>query len=348
MFFAAFRCRLPVLLVLVLGSQFVGRMEAQAWLNPKGEASLTIGFGNIFVRDHYQDNATSFDDGHIRTNTVGLNLEYGISDRFSIDFGIPYVISKYYATNTALFGPDPHIALDGSTLDDSTYHGDFQDFRLALRWQALKVPVVLTPYVAAIVPSHDYRYFAHSAVGRDLRQYILGFYVARRLDPILENGWAELRYSYAFVQEVIGIHHDLSTADLQVGYFLTSALGARAILSYGYTHGGLDFPDVTTQAGYNEFVRRFCDPVLQCAPGAGDSTPAWLHHDQIGHDVYLNVGGGLSYALTGSIDVFVAYLTSVYGLNGHKLKDSWSLGFTWNFSPARLVRQLTGKSASGQ
>ncbi len=317
---------------------------AQAWLAPKGEASFSIGYGNVFVRDHYQENATSFDDGHIRTHSVSLELDYAISDRVSFDFGIPYVISKYYATKSALFGPDPHIAADGSTLDNGNYHGDFQDFRPALRWQALRDPLVFTPYVAAVIPSHSYRFFAHSAVGRDLHEYLVGFYAARRLDPILENGWAELRYSYAFVEKVIGISHDLSTADLQVGYFVTPALGARAILSYGYTHGGLSFPDVTTQAGNDEFIRRFCDPVLQCGPG--DTTPAWLHHDQIGHDVYLNAGGGFSYALTGSIDVSITYLAGVYGLNGHKIQHGLAFGASWGFSPTQIYRRLFTKENS--
>jgi hypothetical protein len=217
---------------------------------------------------------------------------------------------------------------------------------LALSWQAVKGPLVLTPYVAASIPSHNYRVFAHTAVGRDVHQYIIGFYAARRLDPILEDGYVELRYSYAFVEKVIGISHDLSSADLQVGYFLTPALGARAILSYGYTHGGVSFPDVTTQSGYDEFVRRFCDPVLQCKPGAGDTTPVWIHHDQIIHDVYLNVGAGLSYALTGSIDVSATYLTGVYGLNGHKIHQGLAFGFSWGFSPVQVYRRLTAKKGN--
>jgi opacity protein-like surface antigen len=299
------------------------RAEAQAFLSPKGEASFSIGYGSVFIRDHYLG-STTFDDGHIRSNTVGLGLDYAVSDRVSADFGVPYIFSKY-------MGSDPHVALDGSTLDTGSYHGELQDFRFGVRWLAFRVPFVLTPYVAAVVPSHDYRYFAHSAVGRGLRQYVLGFYAARRLDPVLENAYVQLRYSYAFVEKVIGISHDISSADLDLGYFLTSALGARGILSYGYTHGGIVIPDGIV-----------CN--TDCGPT--DSSPTWQHHDQIGHDVYLNAGLGLSYALTGSLDVTAIYFTSLYGENGHKINQGLSFGVSWSFSPVQVYRQLAGKPRS--
>ena len=323
---------------LLAAGPFVGSARAQAWLSPKGEASLSIGYGNVFIRDHLFGNGQTFDDGHMRSNTIGLDLEYAISARFTADFAVPYVASRYYATESAFVGPDPHIAPDGTTIDDGEYHGTFQDVQLALRWGAIKRPFVLTPYVAALIPSHDYRYFAHSAAGRDLHEYLVGFFAARRLDPFLENGYVQLRYSYAFVEKVLGISHDMSTADLNLGYYLTPSLGARGILSYGYTHGGLSIPALLTPSGYDAFVRRFCDPVLQCGPG--DSTPAWLHHDQITHDVYLNAGGGLTYSLNGAVDVYATYFRTLSGRNGHKIGSGLGVGVTLNFSPAQVARRL--------
>ena len=324
---------LLALLTLEIGLPACG--SAQAWLPPKGQAFFSIGYGNAFVRDHTWAQGDTYDDGHIRSNTIGLSLEYALSSQFAFDFAIPVVISKYYATESALYGYDGHVALDGTTIDNGTYHGEFQDFHIGLRWQAVKAPLVFTPYVAAVIPSHGYRYFAHSAAGKDLHQYVVGFYVGRRLDPLLDDAYAQVRYSYAFVEKVIGISHDFSSADLQLGYFLTSSLGARAILSYGYTHGGISANNA------DEFNRAFCDPVLQCGPT--DPTPTWQHHDQIGHEVYLDAGAGLTYALTGSIDVFANYFTDVVNYNGHKVHQGLSFGATWAFSPVKIYRQLIGK-----
>jgi hypothetical protein len=337
--------KLAALFALAAPALFAERAMAQAWLSPQGEASFSAGYGNVFIKDHLFGNGQTWDDGHMRSNTAAFDLEYAITSRLAFDFAVPYIATKYYATDTAYFGPDPHIAPDGSTIDNGHYHGTFQDFQFALLYGALTGPFVLTPYVAGIVPSHNYRYFAHSAVGRDLHEVLLGFFAARRLDPLLENGYVQLRYSYSFVEKVLGISHNRSSGDLSLGYFLTPALGVRGILSFGYTHGGLSIPDLTTPSGYDEFVKTFCDPVLQCGPG--DTTPTWLHHDQITHDVFLNAGGGLTYSLTGAVDVYLTYVGGVMGQNGHKINNGLGFGFTWNFSPVQLTRQFSGRAASG-
>jgi hypothetical protein len=341
----AARDGLAALIFLVLAPFCAERALAQAWLSPPGEASFSVGYGNVFIKDHLFGNGQAFDDGHMRSNSVAFDLEYAITNRLAFDFAVPYIATRYYATDTALYGPDPHIAPDGSTIDDGHYHPAFQDYQFALRWGAVTGPLVVTPYIAGIVPSHNYRYFAHSAVGRGLHELLLGFFTARRLDPVLEDGYVQLRYSYAFVQRVLGISHNQSSGDLVVGYFLTPALGIRGILSFGYTHGGLSLPDVRTPAGYAQFVRTYCDPVLQCGPG--DATPNWLHHDQIGHDVFLNAGGGITYSLTGAVDLYLSYVAGVMGQNGHKINDGVGFGFTWNFSPVQVARQIAGKPPNG-
>ena len=319
-------------------------MEAQAWLSPQGEAAISIGYGNNFVKDHFAEFGVTFSDGHIRSDSVGIGLEYAISNRLSANFAVPWIESKY------MVGPGPpeepyalgpHVAPDGSTIDTGRYHGTLQDLGFALRWGAITGQFALTPYVSVIVPSHNYQYFGHSAVGRDLHEELIGFFAARRLDELLDGSYVQLRYSYAFVEKVLGISHDQSSADLNVGYFLTSALGIRGILSYGYTHGGLPTP--LDPAAWNKI---YCDPVIQCGPR--DPTPNWLHHDQIGHDVYLGAGGGISYALTGAVDAYATYYSTVTGAGGHKIKDAWGLGFTWNFSPVQLMRRYLGKSGNDQ
>jgi len=333
---AGLRISKTLLALLTLEIGFPAHGVAQAWLPPEGQAFFSIGYGNVFVRDHTWAQGDTYDDGHIRSNTIGLSLEYALSSRLAFDLAIPLVIAKYYATESALYGYDGHVALDGTTIDNGNYHGEFQDFQFGLRWQAVKAPVVITPYVGAVIPSHGYRYFAHSAVGKDLHQYIAGFYAGRRLDPLLDDAYVQLRYSYAFVEKVIGISHDRSSADLQLGYFLTTSLGAQALLSYGYTHGGI------SAKNNDEFLRLYCDPVLQCGPT--DPTPTWQHHDQIGHEVYLDAAAGVTYALTESTVVFANYFSDLVNYNGHKIRRGLSFGATWAFSPVQIYRRLTGKA----
>ena len=315
----------PGLVFVAALAGLTGSGLAQAWLAPKGEASLSVGYGDTFMKYHYFGSNT-FDDGHMRSQTVGLGLDYAVSDRVTFSLAVPYVSGKY-------MGNDPHIALDGTTIDDGRYHGTFTDLQPVVRWRATNGALVLTPYVGALIPTHDYRFFAHTAPGRDLHEYAVGFFLARRLDPVLDDAYVQLRYGYVFVEKVLGISHDKSTADLTFGYFVTPALGARLLLSYLYTHGGITIPDQVV-----------CDPVLQCGPN--DPSPTWQHHDQISHDVALNGGVGLSYSLTGSIDLTGTYFASLYGMNGHKINNGLSFGVSWSFSPVQLYRRLVARTAS--
>jgi hypothetical protein len=301
-------------------------VRAQAWLPPKGEVSLTLGYGNIFVNQHYLgtpdnpgDNVES-DYGHIRSQSYGIGLSYGVTDRLAVFVGLPFIYSKYYGTPGENFFP--HTIPN----DDGNYHGTFQDYTIHVGYQVANGTIALTPFFTAVIPSHSYTFFAHTAVGRDLHEYQLGFSSGARLDWLLAGSYVQASYSYAFVEPVFveglgNIHHDRSNGVLELGYFLTPSLSMRLLGTGFYTHGGV-----------------VLDSPLAAGPPV-ESNPLFYHHDQIGHESGISAGGGLSYALTGSTEVYVAYLTQLQGRGGHKINDSLSFGFTWSFSPAQLIRR---------
>ncbi len=309
----------------VLLNLFSAPARAQAWLPPKGEASLAVGYGDIFVNRHYLGTSANPGDnvendfGHIRSQSFQIALGYGLSDRLAVSVALPYILTKYYGT------PDQNFFPHTISVDDGHYHGIFQDFRVDLDYQLLRGPIAVAPFVAAVIPSHSYTYFAHSAAGKALHEYLLGSSFGARLDKLLAGSYVELTYSYAFVERVLGIHHDRSNGFLELGYFLTPSLSVRGIGTGVYTHGGI-------------------------VGKAADLPPPpeiFLHHDQIGHESGISVGGGLSYVLTGSTEVYASYLTQVQGRGGHKIKDSLSFGVTYNFSPQQLVRRFFA-ARSGQ
>jgi opacity protein-like surface antigen len=313
---------------------------AQAWLPPAGEAFISIGYGNSFTTKHYvfraaqpgvpagppSDN-TEDDRGHIRSQSVGAELGYGITDRFAVLVGLPFTSAKWYRTCQAPhFCGSPHIPPNGKTLDDGYYHGTFQDYRVEALYQVLRNPVVLTPFVGAVIPSHDYQYLAHSAVGRGLREYRLGVnFGTAALDRILPGSYVQASYSYAFVERVLDLHHDRSNAALELGYFLTPSLGTRFLATGYYTHGG----------------------ICNCSPTSLGTPLLSQHHDQIEHSSAISLGGGLSYQLTGSVDVYATYLRTVLGHGGHKIDHGISFGVSWGFSPKQVVRRMFGPRTAG-
>ena len=291
---------------------------AQAWLAPKGEASFGVAYENIYTRYHLFSEGEEFDGGRIRMNMAVFGLAYSFTDRLAAGASVPYVSARYD-------GRSPHVG----SIDNGDYHSGFTDLRLDLRYNLWRDPAVVTPFVSAIIPTRDYPTFAHAALSSGLQQYLVGVSIGRRLDPILEAGFAQLRYSYAFVEKVLGISHDRSNVDLEIGYFLTPSLGISAIGSYQKTHGGIELPLPGTPAA-----------------AAFRQTPYFVHHDQLAQSNYLNVGGVVSYALTGTVDVFASYQSMVWGRNVHAVQPGLAFGLNWGFSPQRVIRSFARKSST--
>ncbi len=271
----------------------------QAWVPPKGEGSIAVSYQNLFMRNHFDDHGGRLDRGHIRSSASSLQVEYGLTDKLALDASLPYIISKYY-------GPHPH---PGPT-DNGKYHGTFQDFRFGVRYNLWKNPLVVTPFFETIIPSNNYPFFAHSAAGARLREFLFGVNVGRRLDPILPRAYFQTRYSYALVEPTIGFHPTRNRLEGELGYFVTNRLSLSFLESLQITHGGLDFSDVL---------------------------PAALHpdtfpfHDQIFNHNHLNLGAGAAFILTDSLSIFAAWMTSVWGKNGHAIRTGIVAGMTWNF-----------------
>ena len=302
---------------LTVGFVLSASAGGQAWLPPKGEAWLSFGYGNIYSAHHYLGNPAPGQNpedagpGPTRTQTLGLVAGYGITDRIALNVSIPFVTSVYQ-------GGRPHRGVNGVILtpDDGQYHGTFQDFRINLGYQALRGTVAIAPFATVVIPSHDYPTLSHAAPGKGLNQVLLGFAAGASLDRIVPGTFVETYYDYAFVEEVVGINTNRSDFGFQAGYFITPSLGMRFLSAGYYTHGGI---------AYN--------------------TPAalppeqFVHHDQIGKSSNVSVGGGLTYVLTGSTEVAVSYLRSIYGRTGHKIDQGLGFSVSWSFSPEQIIRR---------
>ena len=103
--------------------------------------------------------------------------------------------------------------------------------------------------------------------------------------------------------------------DLEIGAFVADRLRVFAVGSGQLTRGGID---------------------IQLGPG-GLAMPAALlrYHDQIDKTHYLNVGGGASFSLGESVDVFGSIVTNVANRNGHALNRGIGVGVSWTFKQHR-------------
>lgn len=280
---------------------------AQAWLPPKGEAGISLAYQYTFVHDHMFSKGERQDRGHIWSNTETADLSYSLADRVALRVRLPYVVSRYS-------GPRPHQV----QFDDGQYRGTFQDFRFELRVMASPGSFVVTPFAAFVLPSHDYVYFAHSAAGRDLKEGQFGLFVGRRLDPLLPDAYAQVRYGYSVVEQVVpGLRPNHSNFDFEAGYFVTSRLSLRVLGSNVWTHGGIDLPVTGTPA----------------------TTPFWAHHDQLANDVAFNGGIGAGFSVSGATDVSATVFKTLSGRNTHAIAYGVSVAVSTSFSPKRILRK---------
>jgi hypothetical protein len=283
--------------------------SAQAWTPDAGSGAISIQYQNDFVRDHAAG-STLVDVGHIETHEAIADFVYGVTDRIAVRFTLPYVVSKYD-------GPNRHF-IDGlPVIDNGNYHGAVQDLRLDVRYAITPHrSIAVTPFVTTIVPSHQYVYFAHSAVGTDLNELQVGSYVARTLDPISPQLFVQSRVAYGFVQPMIGVSHNRTYLDIELGYVVRP--GVRVfLLGTGFTtHGGIELPLVSPKA------------TLEAIGGV----EMWQHHDQIGHEQQADLGLGGAVAITRSLDVFGSIGTNVMEVNGHVMARGLAVGLTWHFS----------------
>jgi hypothetical protein len=289
-----------LLLVLSFLLQAGAPAFCQAWVPPKGEGEMALSYQNLFTKEHFNGDGSRHDYGHIRLFGMIQEFDYGVTDKLAVSLSVPYGFGKYQ-------GQFPHKL----PIDNGDYHGALQDLHIGVRYNLRARPFMFTPFLAVSFPSHHYEHFAHSAVGTDLWEIQIGMNAGRRLAPVLPNAYVQLRYSYAIVQQVLGINVNRSRVETQMGYFLNRRLSLQAIAASQITHGGLDFPD--------DF------------PSRSPTDKLWPHHDQISTINFLNMGGGVTLALTNSWQVYSSLLTSVWGQNGHALRTGVSFGMSWGF-----------------
>jgi hypothetical protein len=333
------RAALAAVIAPMIVAVYASPARAQAYVPAKGEGTVSFLYQGMFVKDHYFG-TTPVDGGQITSKTFLLDVSYGLTDKLAVTFGIPWITSMYSGTN-----PHPLVDNSGPTpvyygvtpADDGNYHGTFQDFRFDVRYNIFaKKGMALTPFISTTMPSHDYTVLAHTAPGQDLKQLQIGVSGAKLLDAAVPGLFVQGRYAYGFAQTVADISHNRSNADLEVGYFVTPRLRLMALGTGQFTHGGIDMvPNARVVLG-----------------------PLFQYHDQLSQIHFLDLGGGVSFALTDRVDFFGSLLRTVAARNGHAVDHGLSLGLSWSFSTKRagdraiastensLAKCLCGKSAS--
>ena len=282
--------------------------HAQAFLPNPGEGAVSVLYQNALVDRHLLSDGSRLDAGKIVSDGLLLDVSYGVSEKMAISFSVPFMTAKYD-------GARPH---PNSLLDDGNYHSGLQDFRFDVRYSAARGPLRITPFVGTILPTHNYPFYGHAAIGRDVKELQVGAYVARTFDPVIPGAFVQVRYAYGIAERLLDVSHNRSLIDAEVGYFINPRFRAFGMSTTQLTHGGI------------ELTRSFPLDL---------SADELLRHDQISRSNVFDLGGGAQVSVTPTIDLVASVIHTMSGANGHAISYGLTVGASWSFTATALSRQ---------
>jgi hypothetical protein len=280
---------------------------AQAFTLPQGVGAVTLAWQYVDNTGHRLSDGFLVRRGQSVTQSAIFEAEYGITDRLSASFGVPYVRAKY----TGALPPPSNLAVDAC----KCWHSGWQDFAFTARYRLGTDTYAFTPHGRYVVPSHDYRFQGEAVLGRNLDELQVGASAGARLPGFLSHASVQASYTYAFVEKPVDVDIDRSNLFIDLGYAVTRRLYGRVGANWQNTHGGLRFGSITG------------DPFFP--PGEYRTPQLFSQRDRIGRVKYWQVGGGLSYDV-GPADVFASVSSYVWGRDAHD-GEVYTVGATWYF-----------------
>ncbi len=290
---------------------------AQSWVAPAGVGSVSLSFHWIDNTGHRLTDGTLIESGESSNAAIYLDVEYAITDRFTLSAALPYVFSKW----TSQDPPPPFVPFFPRD-QCHCWHSGWQDFGLTARYNAVGSTgsaFALTPSVSVGVPSHDYEYRGEAVIGRNLEEVRIAVDAGQRLDGISPKLSVQGRYSYAFVERVIDIRNDRSNVRVEVGYQLNRDLYSRGFAAWQRTHGGLRLGSPP--------------PSDLLPPGDADTPERIEQHDRLLRDNFFHLGAGLAYQLK-NVELFASYVEYVSGTDTHSGR-AFEVGVTLPFDLGR-------------
>ncbi len=274
-----FAVYLSTLFLIVLVVPFAAHAE-------KGDFSLGVEYQ--YVRTGKFDSSVGeLEIGNTDSHVMMISGDYALSDRWSISASLPYIKKRH----TGALPHNPAVDLteypeaDQSLIDDGNYHSDWQDIYVAVSYRAREGRLSLYPFIALGVPTNDYPFYAHAAVGRNIQHVPVG--VAFNFTPYFSDFSLSGDIAYVFTEKSLGVDISHWLINLDASYYVTPGFAPKVFLSIKHGTKGLDFPNDFDVTALND--------------------EAWYFHDRTIKHNFVNGGLGFDwilnekYLLSGSV-----------------------------------------------
>jgi hypothetical protein len=291
-----------LLAMLATGLACPVSLSAQTWVPARGEGTVSLSYQNYYVVGHFDLRGQQNTNGATHTKSLAAELELGVTDSVALTVAVPFIASKYVGSPSYVVGG--RVVTPGP-LDDGSYHGAFQDFRIDVRRLFVARSLPVAPFAGVTIPSHPYETRGEAVPGRRRPELVVGATAGGTLHRVLPAAYVQVRTAVGATPELNDFSAVRSTIDLEGGYAVTSRLTVRGLLGWQF---------------------RIKGPL---SPELPDSL--WPDHDRYIVGNYFNAGGGTTISLTRSIDIYGVWVSTLSGKNGAHASRSLAVGASWSF-----------------
>lgn len=278
----------------------------------KGDGSIRLEYQYIRT-GAFDSSIGDLDIGHTDGHAFLLSVSYALTDRWSVMASLPWIKKRHR-------GALPHDPVadfsnfsppDLSLIDNGEYHSDWQDLYVGASYRWRDEPLSIEPFIAVGIPTNDYPFYGHAAVGRNIWHIPVGAAFSYRpyFSDFLFTG--DIAYVFTEKSQGVDISHWLMHAE--ASYLLTRHLAPKIFVTVKHGTRGLDFPD-----DYD-------------LPSDFDTEKWYLHDRMIKHN-FINAGIGLNWTINGRYQASATWFRMVRPEQVNIVDRAWTLSITRFFS----------------
>lgn len=271
-----------------------------------GTGSVMVAFQTIDV-NKFDNGIQEVDIGRVSTQSLYVELDYALTDRWTIKAGLPYIRKKYNGPGRhdplTLVPPRPDVPF----IDDGSYNDAFQDFLIGVSYHWLDQPLIVVPFVNVFLPSHSYPHFGHAAVGQNVWKTEVGADLTKIMP--FSDWYYRLNVAYTFVEETLDVNVNHYRLLGEAGYFFRPEFSANVFLQY--------------KKGKGDSAQEF--------PPPNRTGERWYQHDRTTRHSYLNAGAGADWYFADRYQLSATAFTMLWGDSVHVVDLATNVSITRYF-----------------
>lgn len=285
-----------------------------AFARQKGEGSVRLEYQYIRT-GAFDSSIGEIDIGNTDGHALLFSADYTITNRWTLTASLPWIKKRHQ-------GALPHDPVNDFTaytppdlrlIDDGSYHSDWQDLYVGANYLAKEGPLTIEPFIAVGVPTNNYPFYGHAAVGRNLWHVPVG--AGFSYQPYFSDFFFAWNVAYVFTEKTLGVDVSHWLVHAEASYFVTPRFVPKVFVSIKHGTEGLGFPDDYDLADLDN--------------------ERWYKHDLMIKHNFTNAGVGVDWVLSDKYQLSMSWFTMVGPDQVNVVDRAWTVGLTYNFSAGR-------------